>query len=84
MQALAATGQTEVAQALGVSESTVSRMKDKDLIELSKLLALCKLKVVPQHFECEAPEELASLRWFARRYMELTVKNPGPGLSFDE
>jgi hypothetical protein len=81
LQALAAVGQVEVAKRLKVSESTVSRYKDKDgqIEEIGKLLAAMGLKVVPGHFECEDPQELASLRWFSRRYLELITASRDAG-----
>jgi hypothetical protein len=52
LQRLASVGQSQLAQALGVSESAVSRMKDKELADLSKLLAVLGLKVVPLEMRC--------------------------------
>ena len=60
-QALQQAGQVNVARALEVSEPTVSRMKEKDLPEAAKILAVLQLKVVPEQFRCVDPAYLAGL-----------------------
>lgn len=47
LQRLAAVGQRPVAEALNVSESTVSRWKDGDLERTALLLAYLGLQIVP-------------------------------------
>lgn len=74
LQALGTIGQNQVAQALGISESTVSRMKDGELAQTSKLLSILKLKVVPEEFECVDPEYLAATELFAQRYLAIAVE----------
>jgi DNA-binding transcriptional regulator YdaS (Cro superfamily) len=68
-QALSQVGQSNLAQALGVSEPTVSRMKEKDFPESAKILALCKLKVVPEHFVCVDPAYLSAIVTLAQKHM---------------
>lgn len=65
LQALAATGQSTVALAMGVNESTVSRMKDGAIGQAAALLAHMGLKVVPVGVECFDPEYVAALRTLA-------------------
>ena len=79
LQALAQAGQSKVAEALGISESTLSRMKDGDLAQLAKLLALCDLKVVPARYECEDPAYIHSLKLFAQKHLEATIAAPKAG-----
>jgi hypothetical protein len=47
MQRLASVGNAAVALAIGVDESTVSRMKTDKLLELATILSVLDLKVVP-------------------------------------
>jgi hypothetical protein len=47
LQALAATGQGELAKAMGVHESTVSRFKEGGITQFAAALAHLGLKVVP-------------------------------------
>ncbi len=55
LHALADTGQSAVASTLGVSESTVSRMKDGQLAAVCGLISACGLKVVPAKYKCLDP-----------------------------
>lgn len=70
LHALADAGQSEVAKAMGVAESTVSRFKDGGITQAAQLLAHCGLKVVPAHVECFEPTYVASLRELARHGIE--------------
>ena len=84
LQGLAAAGQANVAKDLGVSESNVSRMKDKELPELARFLALCGLKVVPEKFRCVDAAYLAGLEQFARCWLEhVTKEAPTPELKWE-
>ena len=75
LSALAETGQAVAASCMGVNESTVSRMKQGDIEQASKLLAACGLKVVPVSFHCYPEEEIAALRVLARRSDVLRADN---------
>ena len=55
-----------IAKALSVDCSTVSRMKDTDIPRLSKLLAICNLKVVPTSFRCVNPDIIDAYETLAR------------------
>ena len=72
---LAETGQAVAASCMGVNESTVSRLKQGDIEQASKLLAACGLKVVPVSFRCYPEEEIAALRVLARRSDVLRADN---------
>lgn len=50
-----------VAAAMGVSEATVSRIKNERMEECLRLLAHLGLKVVPQEFKCVNPDAYAFL-----------------------
>lgn len=52
LQRLAAVGQASAAACIGVDDSTVSRMKEKDFQRFSMLLAHLELKVVPVEMKC--------------------------------
>jgi hypothetical protein len=49
------------AVAMGVSESTISRIKNERLQEVALLLACLGLKVVPTEFKCVDPDAYAFL-----------------------
>ena len=51
-----------VAQAMGTSEATVSRMKNERMEDCLRLLAHLNLKVVPADYVCVRPEAYAFLR----------------------
>jgi hypothetical protein len=86
-QALSQTGQANVAKALEVSEPTVSRMKEKELPEAAKILALLQLKCVPEQYRCVDPSYLAGLEHFAKCWLEhVTVQGKateGKALTWD-
>lgn len=66
LQSLAAAGQSTVALAMGVNESTVSRMKGGDIAHAAALLAHCGLKVVPVTAQCFDPDYVDALRELAK------------------
>lgn len=70
LAALGRAGQVHVAAAIGVHESTVSKIKSDELERLAALLAACGLKVVPQEFRCAKPEIIEAALVFARAAME--------------
>lgn len=67
LSALAEVSQLIAANSMGVSESTVSRMKSGDIEQAGKLLAALGLKVVPIGFHCYPEDEIEALRILARR-----------------
>lgn len=62
LQSLAARSQVRVAELMGVSESTVSRI---DKAGIAALLAACGLKAVPQEMQCFDPDYIHSLKVLA-------------------
>lgn len=74
LQALAVTGQAEVARHMGVSESTVSRMKDGTIDQLGALMAHLGLKVVPAGMLCFDPAYVDALKTLA----EVGIRQPTP------
>jgi hypothetical protein len=70
LQALAAAGQSTVALAMGVDESTISRMKGGDIGKAAALLAHCGLKVVPSGAQCFDPGYVEALRELAKHGVE--------------
>ena len=75
LSALADTGQAVAATCMGVSESVVSRLKQGDIEQLSKLLAACGLKVIPIDYRCYPQDEIEALRILARRSDVLRADN---------
>jgi hypothetical protein len=80
LQHLAATGQNELAKAMGVHESTVSRLKGEHLETLGHALAHMGLKVVPVGVECYDPEYVAALRTLAN----VGIKKDAPTLDWSD
>ena len=77
LRAMQATGQGAVASALGCSEATVSRMKDKrddgkpGLVEqTARLLAALQLLARPQSDPSISPAKLAALNLLAREALD--------------
>jgi hypothetical protein len=66
LQRLSSVGQKPVADALGTSEATISRMKGEQLETFSGLLSVLGLKTVPAEHKCYSGDYIASLRYFAK------------------
>lgn len=82
LQRLASIGQAKAAEALGTSESTVSRMKDKELEQLAKLLAVLGLKVVPVEMRCFDPDAIGAILALAKARLA-SIERPEQ-LAWDE
>lgn len=76
MRALASVGQSAVAQRLCVDESTISRLKAERLHQVSEMLSVLGLKVVPAHMQCYDPAHIEHLQYFARRGMDMPGEPP--------
>ena len=83
LQALAKTGQVEIARIMGASESSVSRLKEDKIGQLSELLAACGLKVVPVAYKCIDPA-LASAMMLLYESAMKRIENPASLLWGDE
>ncbi len=68
-QALSRTGQNQVAQALGTSDSSVSRLKDQ-VPQIAGMLDCLGLKVVPREMRCYDERTLSSILELARQRMD--------------
>jgi hypothetical protein len=66
LQALASAGQKPVGEALGKSETWVSRWKSEDAKTCADLLAVIGQKVGPAQCQCYSDEYMTSLRYFAK------------------
>ncbi len=75
LRAVASVGQKTIAEALGVSEATVSRMKDGEFERFSRLAARCGLKLVPVEMKCYRPESIAAILTLAQERMD-EIKTP--------
>lgn len=69
LRALASTGQKAAGEAIGKSETWVSRFASEQLKTCADLLAVIGLKVVPAENKCYAPEYIEHLHYFAKRGM---------------
>lgn len=83
LRALASVGQKAVGEAVGKSETWVSRWKTDDLETCARLLAACGLKVVPSRNQCFDPEYVGHLRYFAQIGMS-QHQQPRPLDFFDD
>jgi len=75
LKALCTAGQGAAASAIGVHESTVSRMKGGEISQMwqmCKLLAAIGLKVVPVDSQCFSAEHVEALRVLALQSSLLT------------
>ena len=71
LQRLASPGrQVAVATSMGVSESTISRLKNDHLEPLCALLAHAGLKIVPVEMQCFPAEKVSALLVFAKAHLE--------------
>lgn len=70
LQRLSSVGQKPVADALGVSEATLSRLKSEQVESFTAFLGCLNLKVVPADHKCYSPEYIEHLHYFAKRGMD--------------
>lgn len=66
LRAFRMTTQERVAELTGLSPTTISRMKEAVIPDLSAILAACGLKVVPETHKTYAPERIQALTTLAR------------------
>jgi hypothetical protein len=76
---LAAQGQKPIGEAIGKSETWVSRWKSEDAETCALLLSAPGLKVVPTGSVCYPREYVERLQYFAR----LGIQNEPPALDWD-
>jgi hypothetical protein len=80
LRALAAHGQKPVGEALGKSETWVSRWKSEDAETCAILLAALGLKVVPAGNKCFPPSYIERLQFFAK----IGIDQEPPALGWDD
>lgn len=80
-QRLSSVGQVRVAEALGVSEATVSRLKEQ-MPQFAGMLSKLGLKVVPVEMRCYDEKTLASILQLAQQRMA-QIQSP-QSLAWDE
>lgn len=78
MQRLASVGQKTVADAIGLSESTVSRWKEGDIERWCKVIALLDLQLVPASAVVTTAAYLHSVETLAELGLKAEKKRPGP------
>lgn len=69
LHALARISQTRVAESMGVSDSTITRLKDGGIEQAALLLAACGLKVVPTGMRCFREDKVHALLTLARDHL---------------
>lgn len=65
LRQLASIGQRTVANALGVHESTVSRMKAGEIEAICRMLAVLELQIVPDSYVVTCPQYLQAVETLA-------------------
>ena len=80
LQAMAAMGQAELAKAMAVHESTVSRFKESGIGTFSTALAYLGLKCVPVGMACFDPTYVEALKTLA----EVGIRQAAPQLVWSE
>lgn len=69
-----------MAEAVGVSESTISRFKSEHLQQVAAILAEVGLKVVPADYQCFEPTYIAALQRLAAE--QLNAQKVAPKLDW--
>lgn len=82
LQRLSSVGQKPVADALQLSEATVSRMKSEAVESFTAFLACLNLKVVPADHKCYSPDYVTHLHYFAQIGMQMAAET-APTLEWD-
>lgn len=75
VQVLNRVGSESVASEIGVSEPTVSRLKNEHLPNLARMLVVLGFKVVPIEMQCYRPESIAAMVTLAKERMD-QIKSP--------
>ena len=75
LQALSGTPAATVAVAMGVSEPTISRLKNEHLPQFATMLAHLGLKIVPSEMKCYDPEYVQAILKLAKAQL-LTESDP--------
>ncbi|BBP82439.1 hypothetical protein PHLH8_20810 [Pseudomonas sp. Pc102] len=78
LQRLVSVGQKTVADAIGVSESTVSRWKEGEVERWCKVIAHLGLQLVPDSAVLVSAEYLRSIETLAELGLKAEKKRPGP------
>lgn len=73
---LSSVGQVQVAAALQVAESTISKAKGDELPAAAKILAACGLKVVPATYRCIDPRRMDALLVLAGQELDRLREKP--------
>ena len=76
LRAMAAVTQKRTAEIAGISETTLSRMKDDELPRLCSLLAALNLNVTPASDRSIDPEKLRALTVLARDSLDAALMAP--------
>ena len=80
LQSMASVGQIELARLMGVSESTVSRLKDGQIATFAHALAHLGLKIIPAGHACFDPSYVDALKTLA----EVGIRQSAPKLDWEQ
>lgn len=69
LQAFSRISQARIAEQMGASDSTVSRLKDGQLEQFCLLLAACGLKAIPTEMQCFSRDKVHALLTLARDHL---------------
>lgn len=69
MQGIHRQGQVRIAEAIGVSEATISRMKSEQLGQVAAVIAAAGLKVVPDSMRCYPAKKMNAILELARDHL---------------
>lgn len=83
LQQISAVKQAAIATSMGVSEATISRLKNEHLELFARVLARAGLKLVPSEYKCYDPRQIDALFLLAREQFN-RAKSVDDVLSWDE
>jgi hypothetical protein len=75
LHGISSVGQKPIAQFVGISEATLSRMKDADFERLARILAKAGLKIVPEQMRCYREDVIGALLTLAQNHLD-EIKSP--------
>ena len=78
LKQLLSVGQKNIAQSIGLSESTISRWKEGEIERWCKVIALLDLKLVPFSAQCHPARYIQALKTLAELGLQAEGKRPGP------
>lgn len=69
LQGIHRSGQSRIAEAVGVSEATISRLKTEQLAQVAAVIAAAGMKVVPDTMRCYPAKKMNAILELARDHL---------------